>query len=75
MTLLGLTRNSVKPVVSRPGYTNIHQEGPQFGATHVSGGNSFQGNFVSLTINSTARLDYCGQLLYSSLEPIKAFVS
>jgi hypothetical protein len=55
MTSLVSARSSVKPPDSRPGHTDIHQEGPQFGATHVSGGNSFQGNFVGLTISKLMR--------------------
>lgn len=44
-------RTPVNPEDSRPGYTHIHQEGPRFGATQVSGGISLQGNFAGLTIS------------------------
>ncbi|CAI6226945.1 unnamed protein product [Periconia digitata] len=61
----------------RFGGVQIHQEGSRFGATHVTGGYVFQGNFVGLTINSAAasQRDYTGQFAHSSLEPVKAFVA
>ncbi|EXJ95817.1 hypothetical protein A1O1_00941 [Capronia coronata CBS 617.96] len=54
----------------------IHQGGSRFGTTQVTGGWALQGNFVGLTINSTApaRPDYAGLFSHSSLGPVKAFV-
>ncbi|KAI9773490.1 MAG: Kinesin light chain 3, partial [Geoglossum umbratile] len=69
-------QTQIYPEGSRSGDTQVHQEGSRFGATHITGGSVFQGNFVGLTINSTAaaRLDYEGQFSHSLLEPVKAYV-
>ncbi|KAH0562801.1 hypothetical protein GP486_002573 [Trichoglossum hirsutum] len=69
-------QTQIYPEGSRSGNTQVHQEGSRFGATHITGGSVFQGNFVGLTINSTAaaRLDYAGQFSHSLLEPVKAYV-
>ncbi|OAP55685.1 hypothetical protein AYL99_09837 [Fonsecaea erecta] len=61
----------------RPLPSSVHQEGSQFGDTHVSGGVLVQGNVVGgLTINATAsaRANYVGHYAHSSLHPVKTFV-
>lgn len=48
---LPLRHLTVQRESGRSSEAQIRQEGSRFGATHVTGGSVFQGNFVGLTVS------------------------